>query len=582
MKQKIILVIIIILLSICGKPGFAVKKPVKAVHPHQTANTKKPGKLHKSHPIIRSKKPVKPKSLIEQVKFYINSNQTQKALDLLNKAVLKDHYNPEIFAISADLFYKNSQYEEAELLARKALSLNSKDNKSYLILGDVLLKNYNTSTSRLYNELPPTERELNMLSESLRCFNAASESDPTSALPHIGMAKIYYIQDNQLKVNDELLKAKELVGENPDNLFKLGETLLYCEDYEKAIKYLKKAISARSKNSPKAHVLLAGIYEKLGSYEDAQKEYIASVKTNKKFPVLKGSILQASNTSAVKPVNEILHADDLLIMDRFTEARESYLKILQQDQLNTDAVSNLAEMYYTLWIFGNFDTRNYFTDSTYFDNLPPNKLKIPLIKFRLVAEPEMTDTLEDGFNKIANNKSENLSDKFDSARALFILGNYIGAKLKLQEITTTDLTDYNKLKMAKALYFDQNYIEADNLLKTIKLPEYENYVKTMQDRIQVRKKQAEEIFNRGMEFYKNKKYDIAVVNFENEIKTFPTDKQAHLYYAYALQKQGKTDKAVNELNLYMNLELMYPSVKPELTPNDIQKLIKTWQIPVKK
>ncbi|MDD3013891.1 MAG: tetratricopeptide repeat protein [Candidatus Gastranaerophilales bacterium] len=540
--------------------------------------------VYAARPLLKPKKSI---NIIENINFYINSNQTQNALNLLNKAVLNDPYNPKLFSIAADLFYKNSQYSEAEMLARKAILLNPQDNNCLLILGNILIRNY--KTNKLYNEAPPSDQDFSMLNESIKCFNIVSERDPSSVLPHIGLAKIYYIQNNQSNLYNELFKAKELVDNNSDILFEIGELLFECESYEKAIQYLKKSISASSKDDYKAHALLAEIYEKLGNFEQAQNEYIATLKINDSQPEIKDKLEDLNskivpvsdvkqttkNTEKNSEIPDILQADNFLLMNRFSEARELYLKILQKDPVNTEALSGLSELYYAQWLLGYYNTKKYYLDCSYFNNIPSTLSKISILKFKLTAEPKMTDTLEESLEQTANNKSSEYYDKFDATRALFLLGNYINAGTKLKELSTTDITDYDKFKMAKMLYFDQNYTESDNLLKKITKPD--NFTKTLKNRITFKQNQADIIFEKGLMLYKEKNYPAAISKFEEELKIFPTDKKGHLYYAYALQKTGNTDKAVEELNIYMNLELLYPSQKPELKQKGIQKIKKSWE-----
>jgi len=542
-----------------------------------------------AYPLLKPKKSVKPMNIIEKINFYINSNQTQNALNLLNKAVLNDPYNAKLFSIAANLFYKNSQYSEAEMLARKAISLNPQDNNCHLILGNVLLKNY--KMNRLYNETSPTDQDSNMLNESIKCFNVVSENNPASALPHIGLAKIYHLKNNQSRVYDELLKAKELADNNPDTLFEIGETFFECECYEKSIQFFKKSIYASPKNNYKAHALLAEIYEKLGNFEEAQNEYVATLKIKnvppeitEKLEKLNSKYLSVSNTNQTKdniPKNSeifnILQADDFLAMDRFSEARDAYLKILQNNQSNISALSGLSELYYTQWMLGYYDTKKYYLDCPYFNDIPPNLSKVSTFKFRLTAEPEMNRSLEETLERIANNKSSDYYDKFDAARAIFLLGNYISSRLKLQEVLTDDISDYDKFKMAKLLYFDQNFHEALDLLKKIKQPEYNSFIKTFENRISFKQTQADNIFAEGLALYKQNNYPEAISKFKEELKFFPTDKKGHLYYAYTLQKAGNTEKAIEEINIYMNLELIYPSKKPELRQEDIKKTITSWQ-----
>jgi|GEM_PF-1737996 len=561
-NEKIIFLTIISLI-ICNKQVYAAYTP-----PENSLNTA---------------------NIIEQINSYINSNQTQNALNLLNKAVLNDPYNSRLFSTAADLFYKNSQYSEAEMLARKALSLNPLDNSCYLILGNVLLKNY--KTNRLYNERYPTSQDLSILNESIKCFNTVSENDPASALPHIGLAKIYSAKNNRPKVYDEVLKAKELAGSDPDVLFEIGELFYECESYEKAIQYLKKSISAKPEDDYKAHILLADIYEKLGNPEEARNEYVTTLKfknsppeTMEKLEELNSKFVPVSMVSKntekspkSSEISDILQADNLLVMDRFSESRNMYLKILQKNPGNIDALSGLCELYYAQWILGHYDVKKYYLDCTYFNNIQSDKLKISLLKFRLAAEPELTESLEEELEKIANNKSADYYDRFNAVRSIFLLGNYTRAKIKLQELLTSDVTDDDKFKMAKQLYFDQNYTEADNLVKKIRKTEYDNFIKTIENRVSFMQTQGETIIEKAVELYKNKNYSDAVSKYKEELKLFPTDKKAHLYYAYALQQTGNTEKAIEEINIYRNLELIYPSRIPELNLTDIQKVTTSWQ-----
>ena len=163
--------------------------------------------------------------------------------------------------------------------------------------------------------------------------------------------------------------------------------------------------------------------------------------------------------------------------------------------------------------------------------------------------------------------------------------DYANAKNILDKLLASNLSNYEKFTISKYLCLDHNYYDAKTVLESLLGSTYNDSVRVLLDKIDAKFAEADQKLKIGLNYYEKKRYDEAIDRFKEVIRQIPTYKRAHLFYAYSLKNIKSLDKALNEVDIYLDLEELYPSKKselypkyiPRLLPKDAPKLIKTWQ-----
>jgi tetratricopeptide (TPR) repeat protein len=106
----------------------------------------------------------------------------------------------------------------------------------------------------------------------------AIESNPNDPSCHIFLATTYRQQGKKELILKELLKAEDIVKrmdvrKQPLGVYlSLADTYAESENYKKAVEYYQKIFDVYGRD-PIAQMGLAGVYEKMGKYDLALKEY---------------------------------------------------------------------------------------------------------------------------------------------------------------------------------------------------------------------------------------------------------------------------------------------------------------------
>lgn len=463
----------------------------------------------------------------------------------------------------------------------KVRLVSSKNANYFLLLGYLYIEKANSANNPVIKK--------KYINESFKNFNEVLNYNPKSSEAHIGLAKAYLADGKEGKANDELLTAQEMDISNPETSYEIGEFCYNMEEYERALKFLTKAISNKSVRSYKAHFLLGNMYERLAEIDKAKTEYQEALRLNPAFTDAQNSLNSVNSeipTSAEETPTLISttnqepyeNGESFLINNKPSEAREIYRKILQSNPDNKQALAGIAEAYDILNIQGYFEGEDYFNDSQILDDNPTfAKMIIERIKFTMVNGQGITDSDKEELQKLSKQESDDFYDQINSLRADFILENFQQASEKLKNLLNQEISDKQKLEIAKYLYFDHNLAEAQNILESpnnnFSKPEKDLLLKGIKNNLN----NSDNLLALGQNYYKANNYSEALSRLEQSLKYFPANKLAHLYYAYTLYKVGYLDKALAELDIYSTLEQMYPSLKPELDKKGMAKLIKQWK-----
>lgn len=524
-------------------------------------------------------------ALIELARIYLNENRFSEAKALLNKAFKLEPQNPQIYSLTADLFYKNSQISQAEKIAQKALEINPDDSEALILIGKIQLQKAQMNSNTYYDP------KVNLVNQAMRSFKMASKNNPSSPEAHIGLAKVYIAAGKDDMAFNELLIAEELGFTSSDVLYSIGESYYKLGKYEKSLKMLTKPEVYSSKKNYRAHFILGNIYEKFGDPDLAQKEYRISLKYNSgdleskvRLQQLQEDIASLDglqNISASKSVQEkpkgeslISLADYYLIMERLGQARELYRTVLEKEPNNLRARIGLCELYYSQWVLGYFNPVNFFPDSVYFENnIGSPDLIIPAVKVKITGNQELSAPVREELKRISGNAEMEKNTLMNAARASFLLGNYQLSDKIINSMLLSKLSDYDKFQLAKNLYLDQDYFQAEAILKTLQKNYPDEVINSILSRIYTKRVSLESLIREGESLYRKKDYKGAQGKYVKAVKTYPSSASARFHLASVLNKLGSTDKAREELTLYQILKSVYPDETAQVPSGEYNKLI---------
>lgn len=542
--------------------------------------------LKKTKPAANTKE-----ELIKIIDNYIKNEQYTEAMMELNKLLLNEQNDPEIYIMSATLLRKTYQFDEAQEMAKKALKLNYKSSAAYLELGHIFFDKARFSANDSNIE-KPTEMQRIYLAKSFDYFFMASQYDLSDPLPHIALAEAFYANYQKNKANDEILKAKDLSFNNPEAYFQIGNYYYKTKKYDDAQKYIQKSIEQGRTCSNKAYFLLAKLYEQKGNLDEAQKTYLKTLE-------LKPDMLEAQKhldalikvsykekkaeektptnlfTDINEDLNVLMKAEYFLVLDEYTKARDLFIKLLEKDPKNANAVAGLAELYYSMWKKGYGISNNFASDALYIIKSEiSNRNEVALLKFQIINETKIPEKIRQELINLSITDSFDFYDLLNEIRAEFLLGNYEESHNKLFKLSKLDLSNYEKFKVLKHLCYDHNYYEALILINELKKTYYHNEeIEPVEKRIKTKLGVAEEKFNDALKLWKKKQYNDAIFLFKEIINYFPTYKPAYLYTSFAMDKMENYTQAYDYLNVYYKLYKIYPDKEPEIKESEIKDMI---------
>ncbi len=539
-----------------------------------------------------------PDSSFKLIKLYIDNDQNTKAMVELNRIQNKTGSNPKFFIFSANLLLKEGRIEAAENMAKKAVKISYNNVDAFITLGNIYIEKFIS----MDNTPETQESRKACLTKAFESFFTAYKYNPSSIYAHIGLATAYYINSQLPLAQDEMLKARELCVNNSEAYYSMGEYYYKTKEYEKAKTYLEKSLNAGLTSRYKTYYLLGTIYEQDGSIEKAQKSYLKAlkikpdhVKTQQNLDRLIKIAYKEAEDVAKKPkatidmfnnlneeLNLVMQADYNLAVDEFTEARVLYIKILEKNSDNINAITGLAELYYAKWAEGFTNSADFVNDSKYILKAKENSRNvIPLTKFKLINEARMPESTRQKFINLSVSETYDFYDLLNEVRAEFLLGNFEESHNKLKKLLDFSLSNYEKFKVLKSLCYDHDYDEALILLEELKKTYYHNEeLSPITGRINAKLSIAEEKLNKAITLYSQKNdkqndYSGAEELIRQSLRYLPTCKKAYLQYAYLMEKQKRYKEAIEKAHICYRLLKLYPDNTLGVNETDIKKLIQT-------
>jgi len=530
-------------------------------------------------------------SLVKAVEGYIENEQYTEAMLELNKLLDQNPDDPRIYILSAELLRKTYQFDEAERMAKKALLLDYKNSNAYLELGYIYFDKAKFSVNEK-NTLNGADKLQEFMTTSFDHFFMASQYAPESPFPHIALAEAYYANRQKQRAKDEILKAKELAFSEPEAFYEIGQYYYKIKDYDKAKKYIEKAIESGRNKNYRAYYLVGRIAEQKGNIKEAQQMYLqtlrlkpdmlaaqkhldALIKTTYKEKVAEETTSKDLFANVDRDLNLLMKADYYLMLDEYTRARDLYISLLERNPQSANAAAGLAELYYSRWKEGFPTAKNFVDDAIYIIKAEPSKRnKISFLKFQMINEPKIPEKVRQQLIQLSISETFEFYDLLNEVRAEYLLGNYEECHNKLYRLLNMKLSNYEKFKILKQLCYDHNYYEALIVIDELKKTYYQTEeIEPVESRIKTKLGVVDEKVNAAISLWQEKKYNKALSLYREVMEYFPAYKPAYLHYALAMDEMGKYNEAYDKLNIYYKLYKLYPDRNPEITEEEIKDLI---------
>ncbi|MBA3016944.1 MAG: tetratricopeptide repeat protein [Proteobacteria bacterium] len=276
----------------------------------------------------------------EQIKTYIEDLEKSgiytEILKFTSKIQEKDRY---ILLKEASAYRKTGDIEKAIETAKNLLNKNEKDIDALLMLAEAYQQN-------------------DKLNESNKYFNKVLENDEKNIKALAGIGKNLFIEEKYEEAKTSYIKAIDLDKENADAIEALGVVFGNQGDHQQAYNSFKDLTDLKPEYSH-GWWLLGRAQENLNNIEEAKTSYIKAIDLDKEnADAIKalgvvfgnqGDHQQAYNSfkdlTDLKP--EYSHGWWLLGrsqegLNKIEEAKTSYLKAIDLDEKNTDAIQYLG------------------------------------------------------------------------------------------------------------------------------------------------------------------------------------------------------------------------------------------------
>lgn len=243
-------------------------------------------------------------NIIDSVKSLILADKANEAIDLLNDTLAVYPFNDTLITMLGVINLDNKQFETAEELLKKAVSINRKNNEAKYSLAEA------------YTISSQYEKAKKIFKELLEKF-----PDKGVILNYLGQIAI--AESNYPEVKNHFNELLKIDSTNSDILSTLGIIALNDGDYDKAEQYLNRSTNYDN-NKPDNYYNLGIICLLKGKYKQSLDH------------LMKAAELDASNVN-------ILYTTGLvyLILSQNNEAQNYFKKILMADSRAVDALVGL-------------------------------------------------------------------------------------------------------------------------------------------------------------------------------------------------------------------------------------------------
>ncbi len=198
----------------------------------------------------------------KRAKLYLLSNQTNTALNDINKALQLDEKNSDFYLTLSDIYFATVQIEKSKEAINKALSLNNKNSEAFLKLAEL----------NLY---------LKQYDETQKNADIAIDIEKNTSQAYFIKGYAYKEKGDSTKAVTQFLKTIEVNPEHFEAYMQLG--LMFSNRKSKnAIDYFNSALNLKPK-SIEAYYALGMFQQENGNPDAAIKAYKSIITIDTKY-----------------------------------------------------------------------------------------------------------------------------------------------------------------------------------------------------------------------------------------------------------------------------------------------------------
>jgi tetratricopeptide (TPR) repeat protein len=230
----------------------------------------------------RSSEPI----LIDQATAYFYTQQYEKAIDPLRKALAANPQSPAAHHLLGKVYFMLRQFDRAAIELEIALKLAPADFDIAYTLALARLKQKQLAPARqilsrllqrlgsrpeVHNIFGRAYRETNYLDEAIVEFKKTIALDSKYPRAHYNLGLSYLLKDGALKLKEAAAEFNTELAIYPDEflaIYNLGLVYVVERKYEEAVRLLEKAARLRPQN-PDVCLFLGNAYHGLGQFERA-------------------------------------------------------------------------------------------------------------------------------------------------------------------------------------------------------------------------------------------------------------------------------------------------------------------------
>ena len=226
-----------------------------------------------------------------------------------------------------------------------------------------------STNAELYNLRAIYYLQNNNINKALRNINKAIQINPQSSDLYLTLSDIYLLMGEIQKCRKSLLKAENLNSKNTNAILKLAELSLILKDYKKTYEYIDKAIKIYKIN-PLAYYIRGFALLEAGDTSNAIKNFQIAVDQNQDYydAIIQLGVIYSvkhnklavdyfNNALKIKPRSiEALYNLGMFYQEKndYMKASEYYQNIIQIDSTFKDAYYNIG--YLNLVYINDFKT----------------------------------------------------------------------------------------------------------------------------------------------------------------------------------------------------------------------------------
>lgn len=559
----------------------------------------------------------------------LNQSKVIQAESVYQAILLKNpKYIPAMLALGS-LYMRQDKFTEAEKMFLKSISYkptsdayerlarnylvwaNTNSDSSEFLLGKaqeaihtaVNLNKYNDKIYSTQGLIQVAKKEYN---EAYDSFNKALSLNPSSQDVYINLGVLYTALDKYSEALQNFERAINIDTNTPRPYKELGKMLLKSGQNRQAIECLKTARFHDVYTTFDDHIMMARLYQKVGSLSDAVKEFSGALAINPNSVDSLTSIAQlwaamgkqeesidyyrqAVGKNPAVLTGFVNEGDKYFKANDFDHARIMYTRVLEIDPGNADAFDKLCSLNYYTSSLNKLNREQWFLDNRllalnlndYKGN--PNLRDISLLKFKIAREG-LTNENMSKLIEISHRNADTPEDTVAVGEAFFLLNRYMLANdifnSAIQKITSqeqnaneTGQVASNLISLGDRLYYDNELIASKQAYdKVNEMERNNNAVQGLAD-VATTTEKVDKLIYEIQRLEKQPGIHQQVIDkLLAASELYPENAQLHYMLSNHYAKIMQYENAINELVKYLDSMQLTPFPDAP-TPEEAQELL---------